>query len=404
MSNYLAIGAVTATLRYQLQNALDADPATASAKVTNARPDGTSSGMPSFGVNVYLYQMTPNPSWRNADLPTRNSSGALVQRPRAAFDLHYLLSCYGDEAQFEPQRVLGVVVRTLHTQALLTHKLIQTALADPMFAVLAASDLADEVELVKFTPSPLNLEELSKLWSVFFQTPYHLSVAYQGSVVFIEPDDRPQPTLPVLDRDVYVLPVSQPVIEGIASDAGPGAPIVATDTLIISGKRLRADAVTVLVGGVPVTPQPGDISNTRISIPLPGGVQAGVVAVQVAQPMMMGRPPEPHHGGAESNVAAFVLHPTITPGPVTSSLVTLTVNPPVVQGQPLVLLLNERATTAPKAYSFTSKQPATGSTVQISISGVKPAEYFVRLQVDGAESPVDLDPNSLKFGPKVTIP
>ncbi|HJW10539.1 MAG TPA: Pvc16 family protein, partial [Albitalea sp.] len=279
----------------------------------------------------------------------------------------------------------------------------ETALADPMFAVLAASDLADELELVKFTPSPLNLEELSKLWSVFFQTPYHLSVAYQGSVVFIESDDRPQPTLPVLERDAYVIPVAQPVIDEIASDAGPRAPIVATDTLILMGKRLRADAVTVLVGGVTVTPQPADISTTRISIPLPSGLQSGVVAVQVVQSMMMGRPPVPHHV-AESNVAAFVLHPTIAPGPVTSSLVTLTVSPPVVQGQRLVLLLNERATTAPASYSFIAKQPATSSTVQISISGVKAAEYFVRLQVDGAESPVDLDPNSLKFGPKVTVP
>ena len=37
----------------------------------------------------------------------------------------------------------------------------------------------------------MNLEELSKLWSVFFQTPYALSIAYQASVVLIEPDLEP---------------------------------------------------------------------------------------------------------------------------------------------------------------------------------------------------------------------
>lgn len=403
MSNYLAIGAVTATLRHGLQNALDADPAMAGAKVTNVRPDGASSGTPAFGVNLYLYQVTPNPSWRNSDLPTRNSSGTLVQRPRATLDLHYLLTCYGDDSKFEAQRVLGIVVRTLHTQPLLTHQMIQNTLADPLFAKVAASDLADEVELVKFTPSPLNLEELSKLWSVFFQTTYHLSVAYQGSVVFVEPDDQPQPTLPVLGRNVYVIPVDKPVIEEITSDAGPGLPVVATSTLIILGKRLRADAVTVVVGGMPVTPLPGNISDTKISILLPAGLQAGVVAVQVAHPLMMGTP-QKLHIGAESNVVAFVLHPTITPGAVTSSQVALTVNPSVIQGQRLVLLLNERSTAAPASYTFTDKQPATSSAVQMSISGVKPAEYFVRLQVDGAESPVDLDPGSLTFGPRVTIP
>jgi hypothetical protein len=35
---------------------------------------------------------------------------------------------------------------------------------------------------------------------------------------------------------------------------------------------------------------------------------------------------------------------------------------------------------------------------------VKPADYFVRLQVDGAESVLDLNPVSPNFGPKVTIP
>ena len=96
-----------------------------------------------------------------------------------------------------------------------------------------------------------------------------------------------------------------------------------------------------------------------------------------------------------------MLHPTITPDQATNALVRLNVNPAVIQGQRLVLLLNERTTTAPAAYTFTDKQPATGSTVQIPISGVKPAEYFVRLQVDGAESPVDLSPSSVT---KVTIP
>ncbi len=403
MSNYLTIGAVTATLRHGLQNALDADPAMSGAKVTNVRPNGASSGTPAFGVNVYLYQVTPNSSWRNSDLPTRDSGGTLVQRPRASLDLHYLLTCYGDDSKFETQRVLGIVVRTLHTQPLLTHQMIQNTLLDPLYAKVAASDLADEVELVKFTPAPLTLEELSKLWSVFFQTTYHLSVAYQGSVVFVEPDDQPRPTLPVLGRNVYVIPTAKPMIEEITSDAGPGMPVVATSTLIILGKRLRADSLTVMVGGVPVTPLPENISDVKISIPLPAGLQAGVVAVQVEHPLMMGTP-QKLHSSAESDVAAFVLHPTITPGPVTSSQVTLTVNPPVIQDQRLVLLLNERSTVAPASYTFTDKQPATGSNVQMSISGVKSAEYFVRLQVDGAESPVDLDPGSLTFGPRVTIP
>ena len=70
--------------------------------------------MPTTGVNVFLYQVTPNAAWRNADLPTRRANGDLIQRPQAALDLHYLLTFYGDESLLQPQRVLGSVVRTLH--------------------------------------------------------------------------------------------------------------------------------------------------------------------------------------------------------------------------------------------------------------------------------------------------
>ena len=52
-------------------------------------------------------------------------------------------------------------------------------------AFLTTSNL-EEVELVKFTQLPLSLEELGKLWSVFFQTTHVLSVAFQGTVVLIE--------------------------------------------------------------------------------------------------------------------------------------------------------------------------------------------------------------------------
>jgi hypothetical protein len=31
-------------------------------------------------------------------------------------------------------------------------------------------------------------------------------------------------------------------------------------------------------------------------------------------------------------------------------------------------------------------------------------KYFIRVMIDGAESPLDLDPTSSTFGPVVTIP
>ena len=46
---------------------------------------------------------------------------------------------------------------------------------------LKTSNLEDEVEQVKFIPSQMSLEELSKIWSIFFQQSYALSMAYQAS-------------------------------------------------------------------------------------------------------------------------------------------------------------------------------------------------------------------------------
>ena len=57
-------------------------------------------------------------------------------------------------------------------------------------AFLADADLADQVELVKLSPTPLSLEEMSKLWGVL-GTPYLLSLTYTATVVLIEADVTP---------------------------------------------------------------------------------------------------------------------------------------------------------------------------------------------------------------------
>ena len=80
MSNFLAIATVTATLSQVLQVAVGAD--VPGAAMTTVRPDSTGSGLPTTGVNLYLYQVTPCGTFRNADLPTRSADGHLMQRPQ----------------------------------------------------------------------------------------------------------------------------------------------------------------------------------------------------------------------------------------------------------------------------------------------------------------------------------
>ena len=208
MSNFLAPATVTAALRTLLVEGLAADNLAlgglpVGTNVIIGRPDMvTDTNLPQ--INIYLYQVVPNTHWRNHDLPTRNGRGQLARNPRAAIDLHYLLSFFGIEAQLQPQRIMGSVVHLLNDEPVLTPPRIEAAVAG--FPFLANSDLANEIERVKFTPIAYSLEELSKLWSVFFNTTYSLSIAYGASVVFVEAAEPTPAPLPVRERRVESIP------------------------------------------------------------------------------------------------------------------------------------------------------------------------------------------------------
>jgi hypothetical protein len=408
MSNFRAIATVTATLALEVLQG-GASAAVPGANVTMTRPDGVTGGTPGARVNLYLYQVTPNTGWRGNDLPTRNSNGDLVQRPRVALDLHYLLTFYGDEAQLEPQRLLGSIALAMHAKPMLTRDMIRSTIVNPAFLFLAQSDLADEIESVKLTPLPLSLEELSKLWSVFFQTQYTLSITYQATVVLIEGEETPRAALPVLEREIFVVPFRHPTIERIRSQAGENEPVVANSTLVIEGKQLRGEVTQIRIGGSDLMTLQ-EVSDSQIIFPLAsmqpaGSLRAGVQAVQIVQPMMMGRPRVPHVG-VESNVFALVVRSTITAINLPDTThITLDIDPAVGKAQRVLLLLNEIKDKAPEAYTFMAEPRNTDvNALTIPISGVKAGDYFVRLQIDGAESLLDLNPASPEFGPKVTIP
>jgi hypothetical protein len=431
VSNHLAIATVT----FVLGQIVDAAAAAAvpGAGVTTQRPDALTdnSGPPSPPVNLYLYQVSPNGAWRNEDLPTRAENGGLVQRPQAALDLFYLLTFFGNETELEPQRILGSVATALHANPMLTRDKIRSAIqtavvADPTH-FLAGSDLADQVELVKFSPLPLNLEELSKLWSVFLQTPYSLSIAYQGSVVLLEAEGSPRQAAPVRERNVYVGPARRPVIEQLLSRSDPNEPpaadrpILSTDDLVLRGRELRGDDTQVLVGGTEVTSFE-ELNNFRIILSIPVGLRAGARTVRVVHRTMMGTPPSPH-AGVESNAVSFVLRPQIIT-PVNADVqgsdaqprsgeVTVQLNPEVGRTQRVTLLLNERhppeGPPPPRSYSFEAPPrpptgPETSASIAIPVSGVAPGSYLVRVRVDGAESLLEPDVSGEYDSPEVEIP
>jgi hypothetical protein len=426
MSNFLAVAAVTEILRQILEAAISRD-VSGGARATSVRPSSADkssiSGLPEIGVNIFLYQISFNAERRNSDLPNRRSDGSLMQRPRAALDLNYLLTFYGDEKRLEPQRVLGSVISALHSRPALTRSQIRTALeADDN---LRFSDLAEEPELVRLTPLPLNIEEMHNLWSGFFQSPYLLSVAYQASVVFIEGKETPQESLPVQKFSITAGVFREPFIEQVSLPEGlpKMQPILQDSWLVIRGRNLKGQITQVKIGQMLIVPSEAEDDCIKICLSdppfAPGSLRAGINSIQVIHIAMLGDPPTPH-SGFESNAIAFVLRPTIVSiklsknrvnasGRLSGELV-LQIKPQIGNGQKAVLFLNDVDKSEGEAYVFRAfKRTGDADIVLFSFEGVKPGAYSVRVQVDGAESPLLLDEDGessyqgLYVKPKIVI-
>jgi len=423
MSNALAIAGVSAVLKDLLNNGLIDHDVTAAlsapVKVSLQPPDRVKTGDLEIPLlNLFLYQVTPNTGWSNTRLPSRDSNGDRLTNPPLALDLHYLLTAYGQE-DFQTEILLGYGMQILHETPVLSRDAIRTSLATtgpvtdtllPPPSHLLASDLADQVEQIKISPHNLTTEELSKLWTAF-QGHYRPTAAYHVSVVLIESTKPTKTALPVRDRTINVSPFRFPRVDEIAADIGSNLPIlpstnIVTNYIVINGSQLQNDNTRVIIAGDEYTPQLQDVDDQRIRIALPVGLPAGINSAQVVQKLMLGIPPSEHRG-FESNVVAFVVVPVltnITPHPTNF---VIDVNPTLQASQRVVLALNNKTTGASYTFSI-PLLTANTNTVTIPVSGLDPGQYFVRLQVDGAESSLlDLNPASPTFkqfiSPQVTI-
>jgi hypothetical protein len=373
------------------------------AVVTILPPDDSSLTNAAPRLNLFLYQVAPSAAWRNADLPTRRQDGSLAARPQLGLDLYYLLTAYGQSTDADPQvhRVLGSAMRTLHERPLLSRDEISGVVNASPPEILGTSNLADQVELVKVTPHSLSTEELSKIWSVFFQTPYRISVAYQASVVLIDGKESPTSALPVRERAIYVSPFRRPEILGVEPQMIEPA---AGAKLTITGRNLRADAMVIRFGTREAAPdQP--VRDDRLTVTLPEGVPAGINTVQVVHQREMGSPLT-LRTSAESNTAAFMLRPRITtPPPITAApgtTLTLNCEPAVGRAQSVALLVGEREIDIP-ARSATG--PAETTSLDFPIpDDFPPGSYLLRLRVEGVESALQVDPDTgNNIGPLVEI-
>jgi hypothetical protein len=259
---------------------------------------------------------------------------------------------------------------------------------------------------------PLSLEELSKLWSVVFQTPYVLSQVYRASVVVIEGDERPRAPLPVA-RTALVMDASMgPVLDSLFSQTALGAPIEADrpiltgSVLVLVGRDLLSQVTRVSIDGFDLEPDLASASATTLKVVLPPTVPAGAHAASVVQ-----RSPSAIPGqDRRSESLRFQLHPAITAS-FSGGNVTVGFTPPIGQTQRLTLILNQTDLPAgqePLSFRFdvparTSTGPATS--LVLPVPGILAGSYLVRVQVDGVESLLAADPITGRYdSPRVSVP
>ncbi|WP_320045522.1 DUF4255 domain-containing protein [uncultured Desulfobacter sp.] len=404
MSNHLAIATVTTALVQLIDNAANK---ISGVNVETGRPNTTTIS----GNHIYLslYQVVPNGAMRNNQLPTRSANGRLVQRPTVALDLHYLIA-FHCSTELVGQMMLGAVVRDLNTSPVLTREMIQDAIINE--PLMKESNLAQSVEQVKFTPLPISLEELSKLWSIFFQTPYALSIAYQASVVLIEAEEKPRPSLPVLqrgksDQGVDLLlgpfPLLQTAYYGMKDDGiqtvrPPSFPAAQLGrAVILSGRNLKEADIFLrfrhsrsdlrnsqdkaLVNEIPIAAENKSPTELKVLLPEPdtnNTVQTdwapGVYTATLVKPSPTGE------RDITSNGLPIALAPTITNIEVQSANIIVTCQPQVHNGQQVVLLLADKEIEG-KIYTTDADKVVFSTSGLPSMQGEQ-----VRLRVDGIES------------------
>ncbi len=402
MNDARAIAVITAALRNLLDGGLK--PELGSGNVTTRPPDKARDGNEGPNqVNLFLYNVALNPYWRNTELSHQRSSDGM-SLSALALDLYYLITAYGHgNDEMISHRLLGRAMSILHDHPVFG--------ADEIIRALPEEDNEEfflQIENLRITPQPLTLDEVSKMWTVF-QTPFRISVAYQVSAVLIESKRPRKAALPVRKALVYALPYRAPSIESIAPQR-----ILSQGAITINGRNLKGQVTRVrfmIDRDHEILSEVDSVKSDQIIATLPKELLAGVNTVEVVHDLELGeeKPPEKHKGFI-SNSEPFMLLPQII-APLLSvtqgGILKLRVNPPVGRKQRASLLLGERTIPVP---SLSPNGPDTSEELNITIPDDFPKGlYFLRLKVDGAESPLLVEENPLSpdfnkyIGPKLEI-
>jgi hypothetical protein len=417
MSTAFAMSAVSAVLQHFLQNALSdvtmfGGTVTISSKAPDLLQHEIIDGKTQQNqINLFLHQVTYNPAWRNVDLPSLSADGKTpIGNPRLALDLHYLLTAYGSD-DWQAEALLGHALMMLHLSPVIARKDITLALnalpAGAFAVVLQASKVADQIEMIKITPSTLGREEMAWLWTAL-KADYRPTFPFQVSVVLMEPDLQLGFPLPVLSRNIVANPIQPAQLLQVAPpdrqiSAAPG------DTVTITGIFLKGATQVSLTYprlGIQAIVPATSVTNNSLQfvvpietplLPFPAGIYD--VSVLFTDPLGNVTQTTGPLPLAVAPIIQLLPPPVVVKNP-TNTLITLTFSPFARPNQTVSFSIGSQSVNA--QLFETNKNTLDFLFAPPLVAG----SQLARLQIDGAPSQVQVDWTAKppKFlGPMVTI-
>lgn len=279
MSNFLAIGGVSASLQALLRDRMELPTGMVrtdlQVAISTPQPEDDTQAAEPTRVNLFLYRATENGALKNQMIPGQGHPSE-YGHPPLSLVLHYLLTAYGatdDNGLINETRahfLLGSAMRVLLDYPVITDELL--TVNSPPTQILHDS-LRNEFEQIKICLDPLSLEDVSKVWTALTR-PYRLSAAYTVSVVQIESRRLKTLAAPVLTRRIHLVVSKRPQITNVyRSVVLPGEVIGdirahVLQELTIEGQNFRAAQSYVKLGNLePIGVVPVSDSEIRIVVP-----------------------------------------------------------------------------------------------------------------------------------------
>lgn len=418
MSDFLAIGGVSLTLKALLDDRMDSTdltlPPSDVVTVTVSAPDVPHPTVTGSRLNVFMYHISENSFLKNQEIPGQGHPGD-YGHPPLSLDLFYLFTAYSkSEIDDVPaHRILGDAMRVMHDFPIVTDSLMRERTPPGNIPMLDTS-LLGEFEKIKSTLYTMSVDEAFKIWSSLPDTNFRCSVAYQVSVVQIESRRLRTQALPVLERRVYALPFRSPLITEVFRDPPlnniRSAVAAAGERLRIRGVNLAGAGTRVMLGTQSATIVTQTDQEITVNVPatLPAGAHPVQVIHDVFLEVLEGQPPVAHRG-YPSNVVAFLMIPklnSITPPSGTAGdTVTVNVTPSVGALQNAVLMLDDFSIAADAVASTTPPRANVQFTLPTAPAAIPvKLKYLARIRVDGAESRLTTDPVTKQYdGPTFDV-